>query len=108
MLKEKMSNLENLMKQKEKEFDKLNALVLKLSEKMSDSEKSMFPDEPRKDEPDKTSLDIAFFNPSLETQCDLCDFIAKNIKGLKIHKRSKHTKALKFKCDECDFETNNK
>ena len=27
---------------------------------------------------------------------------------LKIHKKSKHTKALKFKCDICHFETNNK
>ena len=95
MLKEKMSNMENLMKQKEKEFEKLNALVLKLSEKLSDSEKSMFPDEPLQDETDETNLDITFFNPSLETQCDLCDFIAKNIKGLKIHTKSKQTKAFK-------------
>ena len=108
MLKEKMSNMENIMKQKEKEFEKLNALVLKLSDKTSDSEKSMFPDEPLQDETDETNLDITFFNPSLETQCDLCDFIANNIKGLKIHKKSKHTKALKFKCDECDLKTNNK
>ena len=100
--------MEKLMKLKEKEFEKLNALVLKLSEKISESEKSMIPDELLQNETEEINLDITFLNPSSETQCDLCDFIAKNIKGLKIHKRSKHTKALKFKCDECDFETNNK
>ena len=41
-------------------------------------------------------------------KCDLCDFVSKNSKGLKIHKRAKHTTTNKFKCDMCDFSTNNK
>ena len=31
-----------------------------------------------------------FYNPAASVQCEECDFIAKNEKGLKIHKKSKH------------------
>ena len=76
--------------------------------KLSNSEKSMLPDDTIEDNNNETNLDITFLNPSLEVQCELCDFVAKNIKGLKIHTKSKHTKSMKFKCDICNFETNNK
>ena len=40
------------------------------------------------------TLEKTFINPSSEEiQCDVCEFVAKNIKGLRIHKRLKHTKA---------------
>ena len=100
--------MEYLLKKNETDYKKLNAVVEKLSEKLLQSEKSMLPDEPIEVDNDETNLDITFYNPSLETQCELCDFVAKNIRGLKIHNKSKHTKALKFKCESCNFETNNK
>ena len=31
-----------------------------------------------------------FYNPSASIECENCDFIAKNKKGLKIHRNSKH------------------
>ena len=77
--------MKKLMNKKDKKFERLNAIVLKLSKIISESERIMIPDEPLQDETDETNLDITFFNPSLETHCDLCGFKAKNIKGLKIH-----------------------
>ena len=37
------------------------------------------------------TLEATFVNPSLEKQCDKCEFVAKNKRGLKIHQRAKHT-----------------
>ena len=37
-----------------------------------------------------------------ENNCNLCDFVAKNKFGLKIHFHKKHSSA-KFKCFTCDF-----
>ena len=37
-----------------------------------------------------------------QIKCDLCEFVAKNKFGLKIHFHKKHSSA-KFKCFTCDF-----
>ena len=89
-------------------IERLHEVVDELTVKFSNTFKSMLPEEPNEDETNETDLDITFSNPSLEMQCDMCDFVAKNIRGLKIHKTSKHTKAMKFKCEVCSFETNSK
>ena len=105
ILKEKMKELENALKIKDRDFAKLNTLIIKLLEKVDNPE----PSELEVTENDSVqNLETTFLNPSSEMQCDDCDFVAKNITGLKIHKKSKHTKSLKFHCDDCDLETNNK
>ena len=43
-----------------------------------------------------------FNGNSGEVKCNLCDFVAKNKFGLKIHFHKKHSTA-KFKCFTCDF-----
>ena len=58
-------------------------------------------------EKEETNLDLTFVNPSSEINCEMCDFVAKNLQDLKVHKKAKHTKN-KFNCDLCIFETNNK
>ena len=93
---------------KEVDFERLNGVVEKLVKKFSESEKCMIPEDNIEDESDETNLDITFLNPSLENKCDMCDFVAKNIRGLKIHKTSKHTKVSKYKCETCNIETNSK
>ena len=40
--------------------------------------------------------------PADEVKCSLCEFVAKNRFGLKIHFHKKHSTA-KFKCFTCDF-----
>ena len=36
-------------------------------------------------------------------QCDYCEFIGKNLSGLKAHVRKKYTTVKKCKCFTCDF-----
>ena len=43
-----------------------------------------------------------FTGNTVEVKCNLCDFVAKNKFGLKIHFHKKHSTA-KFKCFTCDF-----
>ena len=82
---------------------------MKLCEKMDKSEKTL-PTIEEIDcvgEKEETNLDLTFVNPSSEINCEMCDFVAKNVQGLKFHKKAKHTKN-KFNCDLRIFETNNK
>ena len=51
---------------------------------------------------DSTEEKAAAENISTEVKCDLCDFVAKNKFGLKIHFHKKHSTA-KFNCFTCDF-----
>ena len=46
-------------------------------------------------------------NESNPNQCDQCDFVSKNKRGLSVHKRAKHEKVEKvlYNCDECGFNT---
>ena len=46
-------------------------------------------------------------NDTLEIKCSLCDFVAKNNFGLKIHFHKKHS-SYRFRCFTCDFKTENK
>ena len=105
-LKEKIKQMEKAMIKKEDDFEKLTAVVMKLSEIIKKSNQS-FNDNEQTDKEEST-LEQTFLNPSSEMACDVCNFVSKNSRGLKIHKRAKHTKTNKFKCDMCDFSTNNK
>ena len=98
--------MEKALKQKDEDFEKFTAIVMKLSERVEKSDKTIKDFE--ETDKEESTLDQTFLNPSSEMKCDLCDFVSKNSKGLKIHKRAKHTTTNKFKCDMCDFSTNNK
>ena len=82
----------------------------KLSEKMNNSEKQLdvIDENESVEEIEVSNLETTFMNPSSEVNCDVCDFVAKNLKGLKIHMKAKHTKIIKYQCSLCEFETNNK
>ena len=105
----KLENVEKVWKEKERDIEKLHNLVIKLFEKIDDSGKTLpvIEEIDFVEETDYTNLDKTFVNPSSEINCELCDFVAKNVQGLKIHKKAKHTKS-KFYCVLCVFETNNK
>ena len=49
-----------------------------------------------------------FLNLASGMLCAVCDFVAKNVKRLQIHKWGKHTATRNCKCDLCNFKTNNK
>ena len=74
-------NLENKIDTLEKKVEKISHPVSKTKE----NEKE-----------DNTPLNMA------EIKCNLCDFVAKNKFGLKIHFHKKHSTA-QFKCFTCDF-----
>ena len=46
-------------------------------------------------------------NENLEIKCSLCDFVAKNDFGLKIHFHKKHS-SYRFRCFTCDFKCESK
>ena len=46
-------------------------------------------------------------NDNLEIKCSLCDFVAKNEFGLKIHFHKKHS-SYRFRCFTCDFKCESK
>ena len=57
-------------------------------------------------------LESTFYNSFNKIKCDLCDFKAKDERGLKIHERRKRTNPLitvnevkrrMYNCEECDF-----
>ena len=103
----KLEKVEKVLK--EKNIEKLHNLVIKLFEKIDDSAKTLPVIEEIEfvEEKDEKNLDQTFVNPSSAINCEMCDFVAKNLQGLKIHKKLKHTKN-KLNCDICIFETNNK
>ena len=107
-LKEKVEQLEMVLKQKDKDFEKLNAIVQKLSEKVNNSKEPLDVEDESIQEEEIHNLDTTFLNPSSEVNCDVCSFVAKNVQGLKIQMKAKHTISMKYKCTLCDFETNNK
>ena len=89
-LKEKVTLLFDL----EVKFDNLEKQVEKIHVKPgTDSEKDTVSEEKT---PQNSSV------CSKEVKCDLCDFVAKNKFGLKIHFHKKHSSAG-FKCFTCDF-----
>ena len=49
-----------------------------------------------------TESAVTLSKPADEVKCSLCEFVAKNRFGLKIHFHKKHSTA-KFKCFTCDF-----
>ena len=100
--------MEKALKQKDDDFEKLTAVVMKLSEKINKSNQTINENENEETNIDESNFDQTFLNPSTEMACDICEFVSKNSRGLKIHKRAKHTKTNKFKCYMCDFSTNNK
>ena len=105
----KLENVEKVWKEKERDIEKLHNLVIKLFDKIDDYGKTLpvIEEIDFVEETDYTNLDKTFVNPSSEINCEMCDFVAKNLQGLKIHKKAKHTKS-KFHCVLCVFETNNK
>ena len=59
----------------------------------------------------ETNSEIKVNNDTLEdvkNKCEICDFIAKNEQGLKIHIKAKHTEPQKFKFYICDFSSGTK
>ena len=92
--------LEKFLKQKERDIENLQNLLMKFCKKMDESGKT-FPTIEEIDcvgEKEETNLDLTFVNPSSKINCEMCDFVAKNVQGLKFHKKAKHTKN-KFNCD---------
>ena len=75
---------------------------------MNNSEETLHVEDESIQEEEIHNLYTTFLNPSSEVNCDVCSFVAKNVQGLKIHMKAKHTISMKYKCTLCDFETNNK
>ena len=73
MILEKDSFIENLQEQ-------LDDLKKVIDAKYDNNEESQ----------SSENHEITFFNPSVSIPCEECNFIAKNEKGLKIHRKSKH------------------
>ena len=116
---EKVSKLENEMKdirhklsEKEQTVSKINkkfnflkekvTLLFDLEAKVDDLEKKI---EKFINDPVKTTEETSKNQESVNTdeiKCDLCEFVAKNKFGLKIHFHKKHSTA-KFNCFTCDF-----
>ena len=88
----------------EKNIEKLHNLVIKLFEKMDDSVKTLpvIVEIEFVEEKYEKNIDQTFVNPSSEINCEMCDFVAKNLQGLKVHKKAKHTNS-KFHCVLCVF-----
>ena len=104
--------IEKDLKERDKEIRKLNETLKKLLEKTETNDSINVLE---KEENEFDDLESTFINPFNKIKCDLCDFKAKDERGLKIHERRKHTnpvitviveKKKKYTCEECDFETN--
>ena len=109
-LEARLNSLEKMVKEKDKYIRQLENKFEKKTNSFSETIKESEEIEEtctNEDYNDK-SLDRTFLNPASEMLCDVCDFVAKNFKGLQIHKQAKHTKTRKYTCDLCDCETNNK
>ena len=52
---------------------------------------------------EKKVVNFSHSSENVDNKCSDCDFIAKNIQGLKVHIKAKHAAPLKFKCFVCDF-----
>ena len=115
---EKMSKLENEMKNISLKMSEKDLTVSKINKKYNTLKEKVtiiFDMEPRLEivekkvdkivnEPVQTkkAADNKDAENVGEIKCNQCDFVAKNKFGLKIHIHKKHSTA-KFKCDTCDF-----
>ena len=110
----KFAEYEQMMKKVNKKLNVLKekeTLVLDLEKKVDILEKkiSKIDDHEKVDDAKATSEDTASKTQSSasdDVKCNLCEFIAKNKFGLKIHIHKKHSTA-KFKCFTCDFTCEN-
>ena len=104
--------MEKDLKERDREIRKIIDTLIKVLEK-TENDSIDVPEKEESEELDE--LEKTFSNPFNKLKCHLCDFKAKDERGLKIHERRKHTNPLitvteekkkKYTCEECDYETN--
>ena len=90
--------------EQEKEIDMLKKKLRVLKERDSElTDLEVKFEELEKKFVDLSQKPLETSTKDLNNKCSDCDFIAKNIQGLKVHIKAKHTAPLKFKCFVCDF-----
>ena len=119
-LTDSQNDIKQRLAEKENDFEKLNKMMNEMLLKVENlvEENNLT----KESDFDKDILEKTFANPFSKVTCDLCGYVAKDSRGLKIHERRKHThpinstqveetvqkKKKKYPCDLCEFETNNK
>ena len=83
--------LKSEIEQIQKIIDEKDILIRNLQEKIDALKDVIDSKYENEDDTDETEIhEITFCNPSVNINCEECDFIAKNERGLKIHRKSKH------------------
>ena len=107
-LKNEIKDIYLKFSEKDQTISKINKKLNILNEKMKIDFESRFENiEKKVENMDNQPLKVTesadtSSNPVGEVKCSLCEFVAKNRFGLKIHFHKKHSTA-KFKCFTCDF-----
>ena len=81
-----------------------NCFFLDRSFVESEAEETEDSDNENESDENETDFEIEQERPNVLNMCAICNFEAKNVSGLRVHKKTDH----KIKCESCDFKTTTK